>query len=153
MRQPAKLDNAGESPSPVLQDLLRIGLQAMTTITSICVLMLLLQIKHLIVDWCWQPEYEWKNKGTYGHLGGLRHAAKNAAGTALCFIPFTTASMAVAVLIIDFLIHYHVDWAKMNINKAKGWGPLTHEQFWMLTGADQFMHQVTYLALILLAVS
>lgn len=116
---------------------------------EIMALLLLLQVKHLVVDWCWQPPYEWQNKGTYGHLGGIRHAGKNAVGTMLCFLPFTASIHVLAVvLVVDFLVHYHVDWFKMNINRVKGWGPTTHPEFWYLTGADQFAHQVTYLLLV-----
>jgi len=114
-------------------------------------LMLMLQVKHLVVDWCWQPPYEWQNKGFYGHWGGVRHALKNAVGTALCFVPFVGLPMVLTVLVIDFLVHYHVDFAKMNINRRMGWGPNTHAEFWMLTGADQAAHQLTYVALIALA--
>lgn len=110
--------------------------------------MLLLQIKHLIVDWLYQPKYEWSNKGTYGHWGGIRHALKNAVGTGLCFLLFVGWPMALLVLILDFVIHYHIDWAKMNINRAQAWGPLTHDEFWWLTGTDQFLHQITYIFLI-----
>ena len=118
----------------------------------IIILMVILQIKHLIVDWCWQPAYEWQNKGTYGHLGGIRHAGKNAIGTGLCFAAFVPLQMVWVIVLIDFVIHYHVDWAKMNVNRLMGWGPTTHPQFWYLTGLDQFLHQVTYLFLIWLAV-
>jgi hypothetical protein len=119
--------------------------------SSLLLLLLLIQIKHLVIDWCWQPEYEWKNKGTYGHLGGLSHAAKNAIGTAFVFC-FFVPQVAWLVLLIDFIAHYHIDWAKMNINRIKGWGPTTHDQFWMLTGFDQFLHQITYLLLVFLFV-
>ena len=114
---------------------------------SLLALLILLQVKHLIVDWCWQPAYEWMNKGKYGHPGGLRHSAKNAVGTMLCFMFFVSPLAALGVLVIDFLVHYHIDWAKMNINKKMKWGPTTHDEFWALTGADQFLHQVTYILL------
>jgi len=55
------------------------------------------------------------------------------------------------VLILDFVAHYHVDWAKMNINRAMGWGATTHNEFWWLTGLDQWLHQMTYLCLVALA--
>lgn len=117
-------------------------------VSNILLLMVMLQVKHLIVDWLYQPKYEWSNKGTYGHWGGVRHALKNALGTAGCFYVFVSPTSALIVLLIDFVIHYHIDWAKMNINQAQGWGPLTHEEFWWLTGTDQFLHQITYLFLI-----
>lgn len=112
------------------------------------ILLSLLQIKHLLIDWCWQPEYEWKNKGTYGHFGGIRHAGKNAIGTMVCFIPFALWQCLPIIFIIDFLIHYNIDWMKMNINRIMKWGPLTHPQFWWLTGLDQFLHQICYLFLV-----
>lgn len=119
--------------------------------TTILLLMFLLQIKHLIVDWCWQSAYEWKNKGTYGHPGGILHALKNAIGTAIVFsFFFPSTSLLFLILAIDFILHYHIDWGKMNINRIKGWGPTTHDQFWMLTGVDQFLHQITYIFLICL---
>jgi hypothetical protein len=113
---------------------------------EIVLCLLLLQIKHLIVDWCWQPAYEWQNKGTYGHWGGVRHALKNAVGTALCFVPFVgLAPVVLWVLAADFVAHYHIDLGKVRLNRHMGWGPTTHEEFWWLTGADQAAHQICYL--------
>lgn len=113
---------------------------------TLIVLLLLLQFKHLIVDWILQPEWMWKNKGTYGHFGGIVHSLFNAVFTAACFLLIT--SNFIIVLIIDFLAHYHIDWAKMNITKFTKWSPTTHPEFWWLTGFDQFLHQVTYILLI-----
>lgn len=111
----------------------------------------LLQIKHLIVDWCWQPAYEYLNKGTYGHWGGVRHALKNAVGTAACFVAFVDPATVLLILVGDFLLHYHIDWSKVNINKHMGWGPTTHAEYWALTGADQTAHQLCYLLWLALA--
>lgn len=118
--------------------------------TEIILVLALLQLKHLLVDWCWQPMYELSNKGTYGHWGGIRHALKNAVGTATCFaiaISNLGVELLLLITIVDFAVHYHVDWAKMNINTATGWTP-NHPQFWWLTGADQFAHQLTYVFLV-----
>lgn len=116
--------------------------------TNLLIFMLVIQFKHLIIDWIWQPPYEYKNKGTYMHPGGLIHAIKNGAGTALCFLPFVDPQTFVEIFLIDAVVHYHIDWAKMNINRSMGWGPTTHEEFWMLTGMDQFMHQACYIFLV-----
>lgn len=105
----------------------------------------LLQIKHLLVDWCWQPAYEWQNKGTYGHWGGIRHALKNAVGTGMCFVPFVGVWWVMLIMLLDFVAHYHVDYIKMRVNKTMGWGPTTHAEFWWLTGADQAAHQLCYM--------
>jgi hypothetical protein len=115
----------------------------------------LLQVKHLIIDWCWQPKYEWSNKGTYGHFGGIRHAGKNAIGTGLALYIGLSGSISIGnafvLALLDFVIHYHVDWSKMSLNAKTGWGPLTHPQFWWLTGFDQFLHQITYIGLLVIA--
>jgi hypothetical protein len=114
---------------------------------TLIVLLLLLQVKHLVIDWILQPPWMWRNKGSYGHYGGVVHAAFNAIGTYACFLVITTNPL---VLLLDFVIHYHIDWAKMNITRLTKWGPTTHPEFWWLTGFDQFLHQVTYIGLLLL---
>lgn len=119
----------------------------------------LVQIKHLVVDWMWQPPFEFLNKGTYGHWGGIRHAGKNAIGTALAiYLGFNgfdltgsgpvTPALALWLGFIDFVIHYHIDWTKVRLNARWKLGPLTHAQFWWLTGADQAAHQITYLGIV-----
>lgn len=117
----------------------------MDPVASVLLVAALLQFKHLAIDWMWQPAYEYQNKGTYGRWGGIRHSLKNASGTMLCFVLFATPVQLVIILLLDFISHYHLDWAKMNINRKMGWGPTTHEQFWWLTGLDQFAHQTFYL--------
>lgn len=52
--------------------------------------------------------------------------------------------------LVDSIIHYHIDWAKMNLNAKMGWGPKTHEEFWWLLGIDQYLHALTYIGLIAL---
>ena len=46
------------------------------------------------------------------------------------------------------VIHYHVDWLKMNINKKYGWKADQHPEFWVLLGLDQLAHYLTYVLLI-----
>jgi hypothetical protein len=112
-------------------------------------LILALFTKHLIVDFPLQVRYQWSNKGTYGHMGGVLHAFLHGAGTALCFYWYAPVA-CVSLGIIDAFLHYHIDWAKMNLNKYLGWGPTTHEEFWWLLGLDQFLHALTYIGLVAL---
>ena len=110
-------------------------------------LMMLLSIKHFVVDFPLQGPYQYQNKGSYGHFGGILHASLHGIGTALCF--WWYAPMACILLgFLDFGYHYHIDWAKMNLNKKFGWGPTTHEQFWWLLGLDQLLHVLTYIGLV-----
>lgn len=123
-------------------------MDAMQTLT----LLLALFTKHLIVDFPMQLPYQYLNKGTYGHLGGILHSGLHGAGTMIVFtlLAPVTWSAALAVAILDAVIHYHIDWAKMNLNRTLGWGPTTHEQFWWLLGADQYLHALTYLGIVYL---
>ncbi len=118
---------------------------------EILVLVLLLFTKHFVVDFPLQHHYQYSNKGTYGHPGGILHAVLHGVGTYLCFVWFAPMA-AVYLALIDSVVHYHIDWAKMNLNSRFGWGPQTHEQFWWLLGFDQYLHAVTYVALINLVV-
>lgn len=110
------------------------------------IVMTLLFTKHFIVDFPLQPRYMYSNKGTYGHPGGLLHAAAHGAGTWVCLVWFNPIA-ALWLSLADAVVHYHIDWAKMTINKRMGWGPTTHEEFWWLTGLDQFLHALTYIAI------
>ncbi len=115
-------------------------------INTILILFLLLQAKHLIIDWFLQPPYMWQNKGTWMHPGGLLHAGLNALGTTACFVVLDPQPMTyVAIFLTDFWLHYIIDFTKMNINRIMKWGPTTHPEFWWLTGFDQYLHQVTYI--------
>lgn len=104
--------------------------------------------KHLIIDFPMQVPYHYLNKGTYGHPGGIQHAGLHGWGTMFCFAWFVDVPFAIVLGGIDFVIHYHIDWAKMNLNKKLGYGPLTSEKFWWLLGLDQWLHAVTYVGLI-----
>ena len=111
-------------------------------------LLLLIQIKHFAVDFLWQPEWMWKNKGTLLHIGGIAHAFAHAAVSfAVLFVfPFSIETLLL-VCTIEFFAHYFIDFAKMNINRIKGLTP-NAESFWILLGLDQFFHQATYIGMI-----
>lgn len=105
-------------------------------------------IKHFLADFAYQPPYQWRNKGTYGHLGGIAHTAQHVALTVLILIAFgVEARLVWGIALLEALVHYHTDWAKMNINKHYGWGANTHSQFWVLTGFDQLIHALTYVGI------
>jgi hypothetical protein len=110
-------------------------------------LVLALFAKHFVVDFPLQHRYQYSNKGIYLHPGGLLHAGLHGIGTWICFAwyaPMAAAWLACA----DAVIHYHIDWAKTNLNAKMGWVPNTHDQFWWLLGLDQFLHALTYIWLV-----
>lgn len=112
-------------------------------------ILFLLFLKHFIVDFPLQTSpYLYLNKGIYGHPGGIIHSGLHAIGTFVVLLYFTPITIALLIGFIDGLIHYHIDWAKVKINKKMNWGPTTHNEFWILMGFDQFLHTMTYLAIV-----
>jgi hypothetical protein len=111
-------------------------------------LLIALQLKHFIIDFPLQTRYQWSNKGTYGHPGGVLHAALHGLGTGLILLYFTgNGSLAVLLAALDMIVHYHIDLAKMQINARMGWTP-ANSNFWVLLGLDQFLHQLTYIVIV-----
>jgi hypothetical protein len=114
-------------------------------------LLLALFTKHFIVDFPLQTKYQWSNKGRYGHPGGLLHAGLHGIATAIILLFFVHyVDVAIVFGIIDAIIHYHIDWAKMNLNNKMKWEPATSEKFWWLLGFDQYLHALTYIGLVAL---
>lgn len=109
-------------------------------------LLILFQIKHFICDFPLQKPYQYLNKGIYGHLGGILHSITHGCFTAVILSLFTTEVIAIAVF--EALIHYHIDWAKVKINKHYSWKCDNSEKFWWLLGFDQLLHQLTYLGIV-----
>lgn len=87
------------------------------------------------------------NKGTYGHDGGLLHSGIHAIST-WGILVFVNPSLAIAASCIDFIIHYHTDWAKVNICKYYNLKPDNSEWYWHLLGLDQLIHCLTYIGII-----
>lgn len=109
----------------------------------------LLFLKHFIIDFPMQMKYQYLNKGTYGHPGGILHAALHIVGSMVVLYPVIGYTALVTIVCaIEGIVHYHIDWAKMNINRIKGWKCNTHEEFWILTGFDQLLHYLTYASMV-----
>lgn len=119
---------------------------------SVIALLALLQVKHWYIDFVNQSMEEVHGKGIYGNVLGIWHSAKQAFGTLLCVLIITGSGYfidAVFIALLDFIIHYHTDWAKININKKKNYTTDT-PQFWWWLGFDQLVHQLTYLLIVYL---
>lgn len=113
--------------------------------------LLWLFIKHFICDFPLQTHpWMYLNKGSYGHPGGLLHAATHALGTLIVLAVFQVDA-AWTYALADFVMHYHIDWAKMNVNKKFRLEAGNNEWFWILLGVDQLLHHLTYFAIIWIA--
>jgi hypothetical protein len=116
---------------------------------DLLILILLLFSKHFLVDFPLQTKFQYSNKGTYGHPGGILHASLHGLGTFICIYWYAPIA-AIYLALADMFVHYHIDWAKMKLNSKLGWSPTTHEQFWWLLGLDQYLHAVTYVVFVAL---
>jgi hypothetical protein len=113
---------------------------------SAAIFLVLLEIKHFLFDFVFQTSYQLRHKGIYGHPGGLLHSGLHVLGTAVALlIVAAPAGLAAAVLAAEFVVHYHIDWAKEYVGRRAGikdgaW-------FWRMIGMDQLLHQLTYVAI------
>lgn len=103
-------------------------------------------IKHFVCDFLIQLPYHYLNKGKYGHLGGVSHALIHGLGSALCLAIFDLPFVGLALL--DAALHYHIDWAKMNLCQRYNLKPDNGEGYWYLLGLDQMLHYLTYIFII-----
>jgi uncharacterized protein DUF3307 len=115
------------------------------TLAAIAVLML----KHTVADFFLQTPYQYLNKGTYGHPGGLVHAGIHVALTPLVYLVLVPSSLllAGAIALGEFAVHYHIDWLKEQVTHRNGW-TTRDPGFWHALGTDQLVHGVTYLTLV-----
>lgn len=118
--------------------------------TTILLVLLAFQVKHLVCDFVIQTRYQVDNKGYYGRVGGLIHAAWHVLFSAPILLVLTRVPATIAlVLVFEFLVHYHCDWLKARTQRRRGWTQ-NDAIYWVAFGADQFVHQVTYLVMIAL---
>jgi hypothetical protein len=59
----------------------------------------------------------------------------------------TPALLMAGLLLAEAVIHYHIDWAKDGLNRRLGATP-ERRAFWVLTGTDQGLHQLTYVGMV-----
>jgi len=108
-----------------------------------------LMVKHAAADFFLQTPYQYLNKGAYGHPGGLLHSAIHIALTPLVYIVLAPGSLLIAgaIALGEFIVHYHVDWAKEQVTRRNG---LTVDcrGFWYVLGTDQLIHGLTYIAIV-----
>jgi hypothetical protein len=111
--------------------------------TELFIILGLLFVKHFIVDFYLQTNEHVANKGLYGVWKGIEHSLQHGIATAVILVFFVSWPFAILLAIADFVIHYHVDWAKININRSRHLTP-SDQQFWFWLGLDQLAHSLTY---------
>lgn len=113
--------------------------------------LVILFVKHFICDFPLQAwPYMYANKGDLLHPGGYVHAGIHGYATMLCLIAFTTSSfeLAVALGAVELVIHYIIDFSKVNIGKRYNLKPDNSNWYWILLGFDQLLHSLTYILIV-----
>ena len=118
---------------------------------EVFLLLSLFGIKHFIADFPLQFQYMVKEKGTYGAVGGLHHSMIHAVFT-LFIITFAVddAYLALLLALADGILHYHIDWAKQQLNRNL---TIKDDRWWTLMGLDQCLHYLTYVGIIYVVTS
>lgn len=119
------------------------------THTDLMVLLLLflLQIKHMFADFFLQTQRMLVDRSEYVHFGRVQHVVVHAVGSAIAFAFLLTNPTFIAVIVvIEAIIHYHIDWAKGRYSNLTKQTP-QDSGYWRAIGVDQAMHQLTYIAM------
>lgn len=113
---------------------------------TVFILLALFGVKHFVADFLMQYDYMLREKGIYGATGGVHHSLVHASFTFLIIIPFISSPYQLLILpLFDFIAHYHIDWAKQQLNCGL---TSADSMFWIYLGLDQALHYLTYIAII-----
>lgn len=111
-------------------------------------LLLLFQLKHYYADFVIQTYQQTVRKGIYRDVVGISHSLDHLWTSLVALLIFSIfytvpAGVILVICILEGLLHYHIDWAKVHY----GCKDLTKPVFWNQFGMDQLAHQLTYLAM------
>ena len=116
-------------------------------------ILFVLIIKHCIVDLGIQSHFLWgKTQNKINYFGCHSHYLHHAIGTFIAFILFTDIKTALLATAIDYIVHWHVDFTKHNINTYLD---LTRKDklYWWTATIDQLLHFLTYYLLVIYLVN
>ncbi|TPW26472.1 DUF3307 domain-containing protein [Pararhizobium mangrovi] len=110
-----------------------------------------LQVKHFAADYLLQPKWMLANKTNLAHPGGYLHALVHVAGSLIVLVLYGVAAVPMTlILVAEGLVHFAIDysqtrWAERHAGASNTW------TFWAAHGTDQFLHQLTYVAVVYMA--
>lgn len=112
-----------------------------------------LELKHLVADYFLQPGWMLAGKGDFRKPGGYAHAGLHAALTGVVLLLADVPVQTLALLVIaEFVVHYVLDYSKISYSRGVH-ADTNPPRFWALHGVDQFAHQLTYAAIIWVALA
>lgn len=102
---------------------------------------LVLMLKHFIVDIGIQMHTPSAPKNFY--FSGHRHYLEHGVGAFIACIFVVPVQFAVAIAVIDYVLHWHTDWSKWHLNKFIGAETRTSKWWWIMV-LDQCVHTLCY---------
>lgn len=115
---------------------------------SALILLALLEAKHLLADYFLQTPMMLANRGQYVHPGRALHCVLHVTGSGIALLLLGVPMLLMAVvLVIEWLVHYHIDFGKGVWSNMKDHGP-KDASYWRAFGVDQFLHQLTYVCMV-----
>jgi hypothetical protein len=119
----------------------------MHMVTVTIAMLLVFQVKHYVADYLLQPGWVIRGKGDFRRPGGYVHAGVHALGSLPAFfIAGLGIAEIAAFALAEFVIHFAIDHTKALLSRNSKSGPNTRA-YWAMHGADQLMHQLTYVGL------
>lgn len=117
-------------------------------IGTVLLLFGLFQLKHMFADYFMQTPKMLSSRGKYWHFGRAQHVTIHMVSSMLVFSMVGTPPLfIIAICLIEWEVHFHIDWLKARHNEAKKLRP-DQGAFWRAFGIDQTLHGLTYVAMI-----
>ena len=109
--------------------------------STVLIFLFLLFAKHAIADLAIQRLFP-SNKLEYLNKQAHLHYFHHAVGSFLVGFVYDIR-LAIVISSLDYLIHWHVDFAKSHVRHHYGWTE-KDLQYWFLQSVDQILHYATY---------
>ena len=110
-------------------------------ISTIFILLVLLQVKHFICDYLLQTPYMLQKANVQNWMKPLfAHSLVHAIGTFIVFA-YINLTYALYFAVVDLILHFIVDRIKASPNIGNRWG-IDKPQFWWALGLDQMAHHL-----------
>lgn len=115
---------------------------------AVLLMICLLQIKHMFADFYLQTPKMLSGRGEYLHMGRAQHAGVHVVGSVIVFLLFGAPLAFIAIVVaLEWVAHFNIDYLKASYSDKKQLDP-SQPAFWRAAGLDQFMHHLTYLAMV-----
>ncbi|QXV85134.1 hypothetical protein bas27_0064 [Escherichia phage TrudiGerster] len=115
----------------------------------IILLFVIFFLKHFMADYPLQTPYMLRKTHKIGwKLPLLTHSLVHAVLTFAILILFTSLGMAIALAIMELILHFIIDYWKAQRCKYA----ISDAKFWIALGFDQLLHYLTYALIILIII-